>query len=324
MKREERNAGPTRRPAAARESARRSAGTDRVRRAEPTKRNKQAAARPERRKSTAASRGQAAHPAARRKRRVRRPILNQGFWTKLLATAAIAAAVLLIFVIFFKVRDIQVEGNTYYSAEEIIAAAGVEPGDNLLTQNKAVTAAHIKAALPYVSEVRITRRLPDTLVIRISEFDVSYAIWAEDGTPWLMTAAGKLLEPTDAKTAATHLAVQGFTIQEPKVGAAFVIKTDGDALAATDQHTATTELLRLLETSDFAEKIRSVTIASSYDIRLQYEDRYEIVLGNMENLDYKLACVDVVLSKLESYQKGVIDVSGAMDNKVYFKESQEK
>lgn len=267
----------------------------------------------------------AARPQKKRRRRAEQPILNRGFWTKLLTTLAVAAAVLLLFTIFFKIRDIQVTGNAYHSREEILAAAGVEEGDNLLTHNKAVTAARIKSECHYISEVRITRRLPDTLCISVTEFDVTYAVRADDGGYWLMTAAGKLLEQTDETEAKQHVTVEGFTVASPKAGAEFTIgtTTEKDTLAAADQKTAVTRVLTLLESSELAEKIKTVTVTSSYDISLQYEDCYRIVLGNMENLDYKLACVDVVLAKLESYQTGTIDVSGAMENKLYFKDDNE-
>ena len=60
---------------------------------------------------------------------------------------AVVAAIVFGVAIFFKVTTIEVQGNTLYSAEDVIAASGIEPGDNLLLVNKATTAGNILAAL---------------------------------------------------------------------------------------------------------------------------------------------------------------------------------
>ena len=59
---------------------------------------------------------------------------------------AVVAAIVFGVAIFFKVTTIEVQGNTLYSAEDVIAASGIEPGDNLLLVNKATTAGNIRGA----------------------------------------------------------------------------------------------------------------------------------------------------------------------------------
>ena len=57
-------------------------------------------------------------------------------WKRLLIMGGIVAAVVLSMVIFFRVRSIEVVGSSYYTPEEIVAAAGVAEGDNLLTVSR--------------------------------------------------------------------------------------------------------------------------------------------------------------------------------------------
>ena len=87
-------------------------------------------------------------------RRVRSGVLG-----KLLIMLAIVAAVVFGVAIFFKVNTIEVQGNTVYSAEQIVEASQIRQGDNLLTVNKALAVGNIKAALPYVEDVSIARSL---------------------------------------------------------------------------------------------------------------------------------------------------------------------
>ena len=76
--------------------------------------------------------------------------------------------------------------------------SGIEIGDNLLSFGESKASAKIKIALPYVDQVRIGIKLPDTVNIVITEIDVVYAIQDVDGIWWLMTSEGRIMEQTDA------------------------------------------------------------------------------------------------------------------------------
>ena len=98
--------------------------------------------------------------AAGKARQVRSSALG-----KLLIMLAVVAAIVFGVAIFFKVNTIEIQGNTVYSADQIIEASQIQQGDNLLTVNKALAVGNIKAALPYVEDVSIARSLPRSLGI---------------------------------------------------------------------------------------------------------------------------------------------------------------
>ena len=86
--------------------------------------------------------------AAGKARQVRSSALG-----KLIIMLAVVAAIVFGVAIFFKVNTIEIQGNTVYSADQIIEASQIQQGDNLLTVNKALAVGNIKAALPYVEDV---------------------------------------------------------------------------------------------------------------------------------------------------------------------------
>ena len=55
---------------------------------------------------------------------------------KLLCVAAVAMAMTVGVTVFFRVEAVEVTGNARYSKEEIVAASGIELGDNLYSLNK--------------------------------------------------------------------------------------------------------------------------------------------------------------------------------------------
>ncbi len=123
--------------------------------------------------------------AAGKARRVRSGALG-----KLLIMLAIVAAVVFGVAIFFKVSTIEVQGNTVYSSEQIVEASQIQPGDNLLTVNKALAVGNIKAALPYVEDVSIARSLPDGVIIQVRESTISFAVMTDTNTCWLIGPSG--------------------------------------------------------------------------------------------------------------------------------------
>ena len=156
--------------------------------------------------------------AARNNRnRHRRSRGRFGFLYKLLCVLLIFAAVLVGSVVFFRVNEVTVEGQSRYSAEELVAASGVKTGDNLFLVNKPQTALNITRQLPYVENVSVVRRLPDTLELRITETTAVAAVQA-DGAWWLIDARGKVLEQGDAALRGSYPEVLGLTPLSPAVG----------------------------------------------------------------------------------------------------------
>ncbi|MCI9263739.1 MAG: FtsQ-type POTRA domain-containing protein [Oscillospiraceae bacterium] len=132
--------------------------------------------------------------AARKNRnRQRRRRGRFGFLYKLLSFLIVFAAVLAGCVVFFRVNQVVVEGNSRYTVQEIIDASGVEVGDNLFLVNRPQTAQNILGALPYVENAIPVHRLPDTVELHITECTPAATLEC-GGSWWLIDPRGKLLE----------------------------------------------------------------------------------------------------------------------------------
>ena len=137
-------------------------------------------------------------------RSARRRENSSGVGGRLLIMAAVVVAVIFGVAIFFKVNRIEVQGNSLYSAQEIIDASQIQTGDNLLTLNKPEAAGRIQAALPYVESVSIGRSMPDTVIIDVKESSAAFAVATETNTVWLINGVGKALEQIANDAMADH------------------------------------------------------------------------------------------------------------------------
>lgn len=283
-------------------------------------------------------------PEVPKKKRMRR-LNRSGFRIKLLTMLGVAAAVILGFIIFFKIQTIRVayelDGvqmdeeqlrqtltdteNRYYSAEEIANASGIQIGDNLLTLNKAEIAARIKSALPYINQVQVKRTLPNTVTLIVTEFEVTYAISDSAGGCWLINCDGTVLESSATNDNKEHMTIQGLTIQPPQIGQ--IIEPAGaegaDQTELSAKKDALLLVLHALEAApEISKQMVTCDLSASYDIVLWYGTQYEIHLGTTDEIAYKLAYFKGMLEefskKNQTYLSGVIDITFSEGRKASF------
>ena len=136
--------------------------------------------------------------AARRQAGRRVPVSNVA--GRLVIMLALVAAVVFGVAVFFKVSRVDVQGNSLYSAEQVVQASGIEVGDNLLTLNKATVAGNIITQLPYVEKVSVGRSMPDAVILEVQESTARFAVMSDTNVIWLINSSGKALERYDGLT----------------------------------------------------------------------------------------------------------------------------
>ena len=119
--------------------------------------------------------------------------------------------------LFFKISKITVNGAGRYTAQEIIAASGVEPDNSIFFVSMSRAEVRIKSALPYIDSVKVTRVLPGTVIIDVTEAKRA-ASFTYGGSTWVTDVKGRILEETDAAGAAGTVELRGVTPEKPEVG----------------------------------------------------------------------------------------------------------
>nr|WP_317322870.1 FtsQ-type POTRA domain-containing protein [uncultured Flavonifractor sp.] len=225
--------------------------------------------------------------AARRNRRGRRRNRGRfGGLYKLLSILIIFAAILAGCIIFFRVNTMVVSGNARYTQEEVIAAAGVERGDNLFTLNKYQIADRILTQLPYVEDVSISRKLPDALIFEVAES--AGVAWVESGgSYWLMNGRCKLLETGDAALVQGKPQLLGLTPESPTVGNTLTVPPEGQDKLERLQAFLEAIQARLMTGSLSA----FIDLSSDNEIRFGYGQNLTVIFplnGDFDNATYEL------------------------------------
>ena len=232
----------------------------------------------------------------RRRRRGRFSFLLKLFGI-LIAIAAVVGAVTL----FFRMDHIVVSGNERYSEQEVLDASGLETGGNLYFLNKYDVKETIFAQLPYVEEVRINRKLPDTLLIEVRECKAVAGIESAGGV-WLISDAGKLLEEADAPPEGCPL-VRGVPLLDPAASRTM----DFGAEAAYRGGVVLTLLSESAERS-MRENIDAIDMSDDMALNMTYLGRFTVRFPWTADVGYKLESLATVVDYLENNETGLIDL----------------
>lgn len=205
---------------------------------------------------------------------------------------------------FFRISDMIVSGQGIYTAEEIIAASGIEIGDNLIFIDEAACSIKLHNELVYIDEVKITRVFPNSVKIEITE-SFPIASIAVDGFYWLLDKNCKLLEKTNAVGAGNSISISGITLTSPTAGQKIDVPVGSET-----QLSYLKEILNQILYLDMHDKITWLDMNNIANITFDFEGRFTVKLGTGDNVDYKLQLLaDVVSQKLDEHDEGVIDLS---------------
>ena len=224
-----------------------------------------------------------------------------GVLYKLLTLVVVCAAAVLALTLFFKVESVEVTGNSRYSAQEIQDACGVSLGDNLYLLSKPDMVQRLHQQLPYIDEVRITRRLPNTLCVQVTEFSTVYAV-EQEGTVWLLTSGGKIVE-TAAERGDTPL-IDGCELLAPSLG--------GDvsfALELQNRQESLFALLTALESAELTEGVRAIHLGDPTVLTMDYTERFTVEMPYGADYPRLLRYLTLVIEELETNLTGVIDLT---------------
>lgn len=254
-----------------------------------------------------------------------KPFNRNRFLLHLATAIAVALAFVLVMSIFFKAEQVLVSGAEKYTPWEIKEASGIQSGDALLSLSEAKITAKIRTALPYVGDVRVGIKLPDTVNIEIKELDVVYAAEDMNAAWWLLDATGRVVDSTDGAAAKNYTRIVGVKLQPAAVGEQAVaaeeeVPADTNSeteltiptlpkVSAGEQLNAAVQILTALEKNGVMGTIDTVDVSDLGELTLSYEDRYHVTLGDASRLEYKIGAMKASIQKMGQYQSGYLDVS---------------
>lgn len=255
----------------------------------------------------------------KKRRMTRAAIRRRRLMRKLTAFAlllcVIGVGIYLTGTMLFKISSIQVQNAdgavvqelAGYSSDQILSALGVQIEENIFTVDSSRKAAELEKVFPKLESIRVVREYPGTVVVRATEATPSYAMQVKGG--WLTLSAGlKILDKTSTQPSNLPTLYGGEPVST-KPGDQLNFETEAASTSAASDSAASSEvtvepdhrleslntLMAALENYDLLDDVTRIEFEDTEEMAFLYQDRISVLLGTLNELDYKLKLGQYVL-----------------------------
>ena len=288
----------------------------------------------------------------RKKRKVTRATLRRRRMLRRLTAFAmllcvIGAGIYLTMTMLFRINSIQVQtpdGKQVteiagYSADSILQRMGVQLEENIFSFEPGEKAAVLEQNFPLLGSIKVIRDYPNTVVVQVTEAVPAYAV--QNGSKWLVISDKWKILSEESTQPEGLCTLYGGKLQDTTPGQGFWFVDDADAASASgfeaaesesavSTETARMEALRTLrsklEEYGLSQDVTRLEVADTEQLAFLYQDRISVLLGTLNDLDYKLDRARYMLNNEDgkgcaATDTGRLDfshVSAGSTRKIYF------
>lgn len=242
----------------------------------------------------------------KKKRKRKNPILFLIKWTSILLLL-IGTIIFILTTPMFNIKNINISGIEHLTEEQVISLSELNKDENLFKNSKSKITSNIKQT-PYVENVIIKRRLPDTIDIQIKERKRSYMLKFVNGYVYIDTQ-GYILEISEEKLELPI--ISGYKTEEEKITESSRLNTED-----LEKLNNVLKITNSLEEIDVPKEIiTNIDISNKEDYTVYLEsEKKNIHFGNASNLSNKILYVKAMIDS-EKDVEGEIFVNGDLNNK---------
>lgn len=288
----------------------------------------------------------------RKKRKVTRATLRRRRILRRLTAFAmllcvIGAGIYLTMTMLFRINSIQVQtpdGKQVteiagYTADSILQRMGVQLEENIFSFEPGEKAAVLEQNFPLLGSIKVIRDYPNTVVVQVTEAVPAYAV--QNGNKWLVISDKWKILSEESTQPEGLCTLYGGKLQDTTPGQGFWFVDDADAASASGSETAesestvSTETARMealrtlrskLEEYGLSQDVTRLEVADTEQLAFLYQDRISVLLGTLNDLDYKLDRARYVLTNADGKGCGPTDTgrldfshtSASSTRKIYF------
>lgn len=207
----------------------------------------------------------------------------------------------------FNIKQINILGTEQINQEEILSLSGLSIDTNIFKNSKSNITKNIKEN-PYVENVIIKRKLPDTIEITIEEKQKAYMLQFVNGYVYINTQ-GYILEISENKLELPI--INGYKTEEDKI--VLGNRLINEDLENLNNVLKITEALKEIEVP--INNITSIDISDKEDYTVYIEEEKKIIhFGEINNLSSKILYVKSMIDQ-EKGVEGEIFVNGDSNGK---------
>ncbi len=134
----------------------------------------------------------------------------------------------------FSIERVEVEGSRRFGEQQLLALAGIKRGDNLFALDLEQAEREL-ASNPWISSARISRKLPDSLKVSVSEY-TAVAVAGIDSALYLVTREGMPIKAVEENDHVDYPVVTGVSAEDLRIDRARALERIADGIAIVDRY----------------------------------------------------------------------------------------
>ena len=214
--------------------------------------------------------------------------------TFLLVTILLAICLFISLKVLFIVHSVESVGSERYDAEEIVAFCAIPLEENIFAIDTKALETALYENFTYVENARVQRKLPDKILITVTDSVPTYYAENMEGRLSTYTIYSQNFKQLTVQAAAPD-GLMGIT---------------GNLTDESVKQTVN-RLIAIIEENSY-EGITALQVNSTSDISLVYDDRVSIKIGTMLDIEYKMKMAfHVINNELLPDDRGIIDSTQA-------------
>ena len=204
----------------------------------------------------------------------------------------------------FAVQQVTADTPTHVSKEQIEEATTPAMGESLLVLSVGSIEDEL-SELPYVRSARVLRRFPNTLHVRLTEYEPVARVQAGDGEVWLVSNDGTVLEKKKVSRLPLFVPASPLDLEA------------GQKLPATVSAALPLSEL-MLESGEIGDlpRLHHVSIARTGEVVMVMADEMELRLGEPTELKQKLTVVSTIVQQYLRAGKRIRYVDASVPDRV--------
>ncbi|MCQ2454786.1 MAG: FtsQ-type POTRA domain-containing protein [Clostridia bacterium] len=198
--------------------------------------------------------------------------------------------------VLFPIKKVSASGSKLYEQVHLEQDSGLI-GENIFTVTNGSVEKKLRERYPYVDSVKITRKLPDTVILKVSDAS-EYYCYNVDGKLYAVSKKGIVL--CEYKKQPKDLIIIKTKAVKCSIGKEIEFEND-------NRKSLVDTLIN--ELKSYKIKINSIDVSDNNDIRLKVADRFEVMLGTNTFITNKCAHLNGMINNIGKDESGTINLT---------------
>ena len=202
---------------------------------------------------------------------------------------------------YFVLQKLSVEKSDIYSTEDIVNTIKIKKKTPLYRIDTKKIASKIEKKFPYVYDVKVSFKLPAGVKISFKEEYGEMALKLGNEV-YAVDRELRVLAKEGSDTTIPRIYLECVDVKRCVVGETLSFVNEGVGPSFL-------ELIEALEGEKMLSEITAIDVSDKFNLKMNYEDRFVILLGDRQDMKLKLKMIREVVKDLGEKTSGRIDIS---------------